>query len=431
MSMDLMTRQARAPRAIPVLWYALRRLLERSQTAGVGISEILADDELESAGQRIEGHCKSWTIVPNEEWSADPDRVRVTFQLSQGHQVVQLALKWDDIDRGSFADGKFRVNAGGRFIEIGFDPEVYRPVTRYEERFLHKEGEVKVVAENGNPVFSSKGCTRVYFRPHDSQEWRELSRQPHPDWKSMPLAEYVLCGRPEFLRYVSHGHLMRVSSKLGLPLVAVDPHEYQEVKVTHLNEAIPSEGILLDPFVFSGHVELMLSRWRDAQDDVRQGLQQGLQCVEMARRALADQPSVARVGPLRMDHERDTCWHYCVEGLGVPSGVYATVEVSFNYVDPDIPMFEGEPVGREMYSPRVCAAVHSADMAQITHVHEFKRPLICAEDMPLQAAGIAEALEKANRWVLKALKEQAALAECLRGAPENVDVESDGSNVPR
>lgn len=63
------------------------------------------------------------------------------------------------------------------------------------------------------------GLTRsvfVYVRWRERPEhpWKLANDRPHPDWKTMPLNDYVKFGRSEMLRLASPGEILKTVNAL-------------------------------------------------------------------------------------------------------------------------------------------------------------------------------------------------------------------------
>ncbi len=75
--------------------------------------------------------------------------------------------------------------------------------------------EVKIVAQAsyGAGLKRSVGVY-VLARESSSHAWRVASDRPHPDWRTMSVAEYVKRGRSEMLQLVTHGEILKVANLL-------------------------------------------------------------------------------------------------------------------------------------------------------------------------------------------------------------------------
>lgn len=87
-------------------------------------------------------------------------------------------------------------------------------MARVEHHYIRQDGsEVKVVAQ---PSYSAAGlrCNIDLFVLHrkSSQDgWRVASDRPHPNWRTMSVADYVAHGRPETLTLTSFGERVKAS----------------------------------------------------------------------------------------------------------------------------------------------------------------------------------------------------------------------------
>lgn len=83
--------------------------------------------------------------------------------------------------------------------------------------------EVKIVASvmHGAGLHQSIG-TYVLCRADAAQPWRVANDRPHPDWRTMSVAEYVQHGRPETLRLTSFGERCAVTRELRRQLASAE-----------------------------------------------------------------------------------------------------------------------------------------------------------------------------------------------------------------
>lgn len=89
------------------------------------------------------------------------------------------------------------------------------------ESVLQRENgaEVRIVAELGFSLgLKPNVFVHVHRREGMDQPWKLLSDKPHPDWRNMPLDEYVKHGRSEVLQAVTHGEIFKVTNALT-PLI--------------------------------------------------------------------------------------------------------------------------------------------------------------------------------------------------------------------
>lgn len=85
------------------------------------------------------------------------------------------------------------------------------------ETLIEKPGgaEVKIVAQacfGAGLKFSAD--VFVLRRESVKHDWRVLSDQPHPDWRTMSVDEYVRHGRSEKLQNVTHGQILKAAQSL-------------------------------------------------------------------------------------------------------------------------------------------------------------------------------------------------------------------------
>ena len=95
-----------------------------------------------------------------------------------------------------------------------------REVTKITQVIQRDDGsEVRIVAEAmfGEGLHRSIGVY-VHRRESVNHDWILCSDRPHPDWKSMSLADYVNNGRSPMLQAVSHGELLRAMNAIGAPM---------------------------------------------------------------------------------------------------------------------------------------------------------------------------------------------------------------------
>ena len=98
------------------------------------------------------------------------------------------------------------------------------PITTVTTFLSRPDGsEVKIVATlsfgiDGKPYQS----TDVFRRNGLDSNWHYCSDQPHPDWLSMSVDEYIKRGRSEKFRTVTHGEIFKACEPLGLNLRAFE-----------------------------------------------------------------------------------------------------------------------------------------------------------------------------------------------------------------
>lgn len=61
----------------------------------------------------------------------------------------------------------------------------------------------------------------VFVKDTPDSAWRLCRNSPHPDWRSMSVDDYITRGRPEWLKYVSHGQAIQIKQELE---ALVDAH---------------------------------------------------------------------------------------------------------------------------------------------------------------------------------------------------------------
>lgn len=90
-------------------------------------------------------------------------------------------------------------------------------VTRVVSR--NDGSEVKLVAQAyfGTGLHRSTGVD-VYRRTSPEHRWQLCSDQPHPDWRTMSVAEYCKQGRSEKFQAASHGEILGIAALIGKPL---------------------------------------------------------------------------------------------------------------------------------------------------------------------------------------------------------------------
>lgn len=91
------------------------------------------------------------------------------------------------------------------------------PITQILQRA--DGSEVRIVAERltGRGLTQSIGVC-VHRRESPQHEWKLCSDRPHPEWRTMSVAEYVKHGRPEMFQAVSHAEILKLTSALGKPM---------------------------------------------------------------------------------------------------------------------------------------------------------------------------------------------------------------------
>lgn len=93
-------------------------------------------------------------------------------------------------------------------------------VTKYTRVYSRDDGsEVKIVAQ----AFFGPGLHRsvdvyVLRRESSGHNWKLCGKEPHPDWRTMSVDEYVKHGRSEMLQAASHGEILAAASAIGKPM---------------------------------------------------------------------------------------------------------------------------------------------------------------------------------------------------------------------
>lgn len=52
---------------------------------------------------------------------------------------------------------------------------------------------------------------QVHHRANLRYKWKLASKEPHKDWRTMSVMEYVAKGKPEALQLASHAEILKVS----------------------------------------------------------------------------------------------------------------------------------------------------------------------------------------------------------------------------
>lgn len=79
--------------------------------------------------------------------------------------------------------------------------------------------EVRIVAQAyfGRGLHRSIGVD-VFRRNHPNDHWHLCNDRPHPDWRTMPVDEYIKHGRSEKLQTASTGEILSVTALIGTPM---------------------------------------------------------------------------------------------------------------------------------------------------------------------------------------------------------------------
>jgi hypothetical protein len=99
-------------------------------------------------------------------------------------------------------------------------PLVTNPVTKFTKILKRTDGsEVRIVAQAyfGAGLHRSVGVD-VFRRQSPGHNWEYCREEPHPDWRTMSVDEYVRRGRSEKLQAASHAEILSVASAIGKPI---------------------------------------------------------------------------------------------------------------------------------------------------------------------------------------------------------------------
>lgn len=61
----------------------------------------------------------------------------------------------------------------------------------------------------------------VHRRESPDHAWVLMGNRPHPDWRDMPVEQYVAHGRPEMLRVATMGEILRATNALHTQLTTI------------------------------------------------------------------------------------------------------------------------------------------------------------------------------------------------------------------
>jgi len=101
------------------------------------------------------------------------------------------------------------------------------PITKLTRIIPRADGsEVKIVAQRMYCV-GLHASTDVYVLRRESPEhdWTYCSDRPHPDWRTMSVAEYIDHGRSPMLQTVSIAEILKLTSMLGKPMSSLHNSE--------------------------------------------------------------------------------------------------------------------------------------------------------------------------------------------------------------
>jgi len=93
-------------------------------------------------------------------------------------------------------------------------------ITKVTQVLQRKDGsEVRIVANAmyGTGLHMSVDVY-VHRRPSPESDWELCSDMPHPNWRTMSVAEYIERGRSPKLQAVTHGEILKVASMIGKPM---------------------------------------------------------------------------------------------------------------------------------------------------------------------------------------------------------------------
>jgi hypothetical protein len=96
-------------------------------------------------------------------------------------------------------------------------------VTKFTKILKRQDGsEVRIVAQ----AFFGAGLHRsigvdVFHRQSSGHSWELCRDEPHPDWRTMSVDEYVKRGRSEKLQAASHAEILSVASAIGKTIEAI------------------------------------------------------------------------------------------------------------------------------------------------------------------------------------------------------------------
>lgn len=90
-------------------------------------------------------------------------------------------------------------------------------MSRVEQVLQRTDGsEVKIVAHTICSFLEDTPSveTFVLWRESSKHDWQYASEQPHPNWRSMSVDEYIKHGRPKMLQVTTFGERVRVAQLL-------------------------------------------------------------------------------------------------------------------------------------------------------------------------------------------------------------------------
>ena len=101
-------------------------------------------------------------------------------------------------------------------------PQVTNPITKFTKILKRPDGsEVRIVAQAyfGAGLHRSIGVD-VFRRQSSGHNWELCRDDPHSDWRTMSVEDYVKRGRSEKLQAASPAEILAVASTIGKPLEA-------------------------------------------------------------------------------------------------------------------------------------------------------------------------------------------------------------------
>jgi hypothetical protein len=76
--------------------------------------------------------------------------------------------------------------------------------------------EVKITAEVMHGLgLQASIDVHVHYRKSAFHVWKLANNRPHPDWRKMPVADYVSHGRSEMLTLATPGEILKVTKSLA------------------------------------------------------------------------------------------------------------------------------------------------------------------------------------------------------------------------
>ncbi len=104
------------------------------------------------------------------------------------------------------------------------------PITKLTRIFTNEDGsQVKLICEAHYELdFQVSIDTYAFKRASELCEWSLCSDRPHPNWREMPLDDYLRYGRSELLRTVPPAQIFKLSCLLGTSLSAFEKAQREE-----------------------------------------------------------------------------------------------------------------------------------------------------------------------------------------------------------